>query len=215
MPAKAKKATAPELGRKGAYVMRNRMALLRSTEEVLAAKGQAATIEDIAEHAQVAVSTVYKHFKDKDALIEATLMHGFSEWEQWAESFVKDSPDPLEQLVFPMRLFVRVRDTHPHHAETIVNYFDVVAKLLPLAQAKMIAGITALAKAKVIVCEDPTAAARNMHAVMSFAVINQVNSPKATAEDADKTVRIALSMLGISEAKARKLTESKIPDLKA
>ena len=53
-----------------------------------------------------------------------------------------------------------------------------------------------------------------MHAVMSFAVINQVNNPKATAEDADKTVRIALSMLGISEAKARKLTESKILDLK-
>ncbi len=215
MPASKKKAVAPESGRKAAYVMRNRMALLRSTQEVLAIQGQAVTIEDIAEHAEVAVSTVYKHFKDKDALIEATLMYGFSEWEQWAESFVKDSPDPLEQLVYPMRLFVRLHQTHPHHAQTIVNYFDVVAKLLPLAQAKMIAGITALAKAKVISCEDPTAAARNMHAVMSFAVINQVNNPKATPEDADKTVRIALSMLGIPEAKARKITQSKIPALKA
>ncbi len=215
MPASKKKAVAPESGRKAAYVMRNRMALLRSTQEVLAIQGQAVTIEDIAEHAEVAVSTVYKHFKDKDALIEATLMYGFSEWEQWAESFVKDSPDPLEQLVYPMRLFVRLHQTHPHHAQTIVNYFDVVAKLLPLAQAKLIAGITALAKAKVISCEDPTAAARNMHAVMSFAVINQVNNPKATPEDADKTVRIALSMLGIPEAKARKITQSKIPALKA
>ncbi len=215
MPASKKKAVAPESGRKAAYVMRNRMALLRSTQEVLAIQGQAVTIEDIAEHAEVAVSTVYKHFKDKDALIEATLMYGFSEWEQWAESFVKDSPDPLEQLVYPMRLFVRLHQTHPHHAQTIVNYFDVVAKLLPLAQAKMIAGITALAKAKVISCEDPTAAARNMHAVMSFAVIKQVNNPKATPEDADKTVRIALSMLGIPEAKARKITQSKIPALKA
>ena len=212
---RTKKAATPETGRKAAYVMRNRMALLRSTQEVLAAKGQAATIEDIAEHAQVAVSTVYKHFKDKDALIEATLMHGFAEWEQWAEAFVKDSPDPLEQLVFPMRLFVRLHETHPHHAQSVVNYFDVVTKLLPIAQEKMVAGITALAKAKVLTCEDPVAAAKNMHAVMSFAIINQVNHPEATGKDGDKTVRIALSMLGISEAKARKLTEAKMPNLKA
>ena len=211
---RTKKAVAPESGRKAAYVMRNRVALLQSTQEVLSAKGQAATIEDIAEHAQIAVSTVYKHFKDKDALIEATLLYGFKEWEEWAESFVANSPDPLERLVFPMRLFVRVRDTHPHHAESIVNYFDVVTRLLPVAQDKLISGITALAKAKVITCEDPVVAARNMHAVMTFAVINQVNNPKATADDADESLRIALGMLGISEAKARKLTGSKITNLK-
>jgi AcrR family transcriptional regulator len=66
MPGRAKKPVPPELGRKAAYVARNREALLKSTQEVLAIKGEMVTIEDIAEHAEVAVSTIYKHFKDKD-----------------------------------------------------------------------------------------------------------------------------------------------------
>lgn len=98
-------------GRKAAYVARNRLALLRSTQEILAIKGEAVTIEDIAEHAEVAVSTIYKHFKDKDALIGATLLWGFKSWEEWALKQVVEIDDPLEQLVTPMRLFVRVNKT--------------------------------------------------------------------------------------------------------
>jgi hypothetical protein len=45
-------------------------------------------------------------------------------------------------------------------------------------------------------------------------VVNQVNNQKAKVEDADASIRVALSMVGISEAKARKLTESKLPEIK-
>jgi hypothetical protein len=41
-------------------------------------------------------------------------------------------------------------------------------------------------------------------------MVNQTNNPKATAAEADSAIRIALTMLGISDAKAKKLTESKI-----
>ena len=215
MPGKAKKSVPPEIGRKAAYVMRNRAALLHSTQEVLAVKGQAATIEDIAEHAQIAVSTVYKHFKDKDALISATILFGFFEWEPWAESFVEDSNDPLEKLVFPMRLFARLHTTHPHHAQTLVNYFNVVAQIVPILQTNLTAQIKELTKAKILTIEDPEAAARNMHAVITYAVIHQVLDPSAKDSDPDASIRVALSMLGISEAKARKLTESRLPELKA
>jgi hypothetical protein len=50
-----------------------------------------------------------------------------------------------------------------------------------------------------------------MHAVLTFAVINQITNPKAAASDADISIRTALSMLGISDAKAKKLTEAKLP----
>jgi hypothetical protein len=46
-------------------------------------------------------------------------------------------------------------------------------------------------------------------------VVNQVTNQKAKVEDADASIRVALSMVGISEAKARKLTESDLPILKA
>ena len=213
MPGKAKKTVPPDQGRKAAYVMRNRAALLHSTQEVLAVKGQAATIEDIAEHAQIAVSTVYKHFKDKDALISATILNAFAEWEAWAESFAMQSKDPLEQLVMPMRLFVRLNKTHPHHAQTLVNYFAVVARIVPQLQVKLIGHVTALNKAKLLKLDDPAAAARHFHAVITFAVIDQVTNTKATEKDADESVCAALALFGIPEAQAKKLAFAPLPKL--
>ena len=213
MSGKAKKSVPPELGRKAAYVMRNRAALLHSTQEVLAMKGQAATIEDIAEHAQIAVSTVYKHFKDKDALISATILNAFAEWEAWAESLAVQSKDPLEQLVTPMRLFVRLNKTHPHHAQTLVNYFAVVARIVPQLQVNLIGHVTALNKAKLLKIDNPAAAARHFHAVITFAVIEQVTNPKATEKDADESVFAALALFGIPETQAKKLAFAPLPKL--
>ena len=213
MPGKAKKPVAPELGRKSAYVLRNRAALMRSTQEVLAVKGQSATIEDIAAHAEIAVSTVYKHFKDKDALISATILNAFSEWESWAETFAAQSKDPLEQLVLPMRLFVRLNKTHPHHAQTLVNYFAVVARIVPQLQVKLISHVSALNKAKLLKLENPAAAARHFHAVITFAVIDQVTNPKATEKDADESVYAALALFGIPAGQARKLAFAPLPKI--
>ena len=214
MPGRAKKATSPESGRKAAYVMRNRMALLRSTQEVLAIKGHAVTIEDIADHAQVAVSTIYKHFADKEALISATMLWGFAEWMTKVQSLGDDLTDPLEKLVLPMRLFVRVKSTHPHHARNIVNFLDITNQFLPILESELSQHIEELAKAKLLTCDDPDVAARNLQAVLLSTVVNQVTNQKAKVEDADASIRVALSMVGISEAKARKLTESKIPEIK-
>lgn len=213
MPGKAKKPIPPELGRKAAYVLRNRAALLHATQEVLAVKGQAATIEDIADHAKIAVSTVYKHFKDKDSLISATILNAFAEWESWAEKFALESKDPLEQLVMPMRLFVRLNKTHPHHAQTLVNYFAVVAQIVPQLQEKLIGHVTALNKAKLLKLENPVAAARHFHAVITFAVINQVTNPKATEKDGDEAVYAALALFGIAEPLAKKLAFAPLPKL--
>jgi len=215
MPAGAKKAVAPDKGRKAAYVMRNREALLRSTQEVLAVKGQAVTIEDIADHAQVAVSTIYKHFSDKEALISATMLWGFGEWMTQVQSLGDDWADPLEKLVMPMRHFVRVKSTHPHHARNMVNFLEITTQFIPVLESELSEHIQELAKAKLLVCDEPDVAARNIQAVLLSTVVNQVTDKKAKVEDADASIRVALKMVGISEAKARKLTESKIPDLKA
>ena len=215
MPAGAKKAVAPDKGRKAAYVMRNREALLRSTQEVLAVKGQAVTIEDIADHAQVAVSTIYKHFSDKEALISATMLWGFAEWMTQVQTLGDDWTDPIEKLVMPMRHFVRVKSTHPHHARNMVNFLEITTQFIPVLESELSEHIQELAKAKLLVCDEPDVAARNLQAVLLSTVVNQVADQKAKVEDADASIRVALKMVGISEAKARKLTESKIPDIKA
>ena len=214
MPAGAKKVVAPDKGRKAAYVMRNREALLRSTQEVLAEKGQAVTIEDIADHAQVAVSTIYKHFSDKEALISATMLWGFAEWMTQVQSLGDHLVDPLEKLVLPMRLFVRVKTTHPHHARNMVNFLEITTQFLPILESELSEHIQELTKAKLLMCDEPDVAARNLQAVLLSTVVNQVTNKKARVEEADASIRVALRMVGISEAKARKLTESKIPEFK-
>jgi AcrR family transcriptional regulator len=214
MPARTKKPVAPAIGRKAAYVARNRAALLKSTQEVLAIKGEMVTIEDIAEHAEVAVSTIYKHFKDKDALIEATMLWGFASWEEWALNQIADVEDPLEQLVIPMRLFVRAHISHPHHAQSVVNFLGLMRNIAPKAGENLTVLLQLLAKIKVLNIENPEVLAKNIYAILIFTLLDQVTNPKATLVDADEAIRSALSMLGISDAKARKLTESKLPDLK-
>ena len=212
MPRSVKKPVAPEFGRKAAYVARNRAALLVSTQEVLAIKGQAVTIEDIAEHAEVAVSTIYKHFKDKDALVEATILWGFKSWEEWALNQVADISDPLEQLVVPMRLFVRVNKTHPPHAQSLVNFFGIMKDIAPEVRVNLENHLLLLNKIKVLEIANPSAAAKNIFAIMAFTLMDQTTNPKASIADADKAIRSALSMIGISDAKAKKLTESKLQE---
>lgn len=209
MPAKDP-VTIENTGRKAAYVARNRLALLKSTQEILAIKGNGVTIEEIAEHAEVAVSTVYKHFKDKDALISATILWGFKSWEEWALEQVADIEDPLEQLVTPMRLFVRVNQTHPHHARSMVNFFGLITEFAPQVQENLAVHIELLTKIKILEIDKPTAAASNIFAIMSFTLIEQTTNPNAKIADADLAIRSALSMLGINPETAKKLTESKL-----
>ena len=213
MPGKAKKSVPPDRGRKAAYVMRNREALLRSTQEVLAVKGRAASIEDIAEHAHVAVSTIYQHFDDKDALISATMMFGFYDWLASVQACVEHSTDPLEKLVLPMRAFVRAKWTHPHHSQNMVNFSDLVTKFVPILSETLSEHIKELIKAKLLTCEDPDVAARNIQAVLFSTANYQTINSDAKIADGDASVRVALKMLGISDVKARKLTESKIPKI--
>jgi AcrR family transcriptional regulator len=200
----------PQTGRKSAYVARNRAAILKAALSVFARDGVEATMEDVADEAQVAMSTVYKHFKDKRDLISATTKFAFEEWESWVATKIVDISDPLEQLVMPMRLFLRAKATHPEYAQLVAKNFGVVSQILPELTGTFTAQVNALNKAKVLTVENTPMAIHNLLSVVVIQLVNQTLNPKATAAEADLAIRIALSMLGISEVKAKKLTESKI-----
>jgi AcrR family transcriptional regulator len=200
----------PQTGRKSAYVARNRAAILRAALTVFARDGVDATMDEISEEAQVAMSTVYKHFKDKRDLITATATLAFEEWESWVAKRIVEVSDPLEQLVMPMRLFLRAKATHPEYAQLVAKNFGVVSQILPELTGTFTAQVNALNKAKVLNVENTPMAIHNLLSVVVIQLVNQTLNPKATATEGDLAIRIALSMLGISESKAKKLTESKI-----
>jgi AcrR family transcriptional regulator len=106
-------------GRKSAYVARNRTAIVKAAQEVLASDGSDATVESVAVLSEMSVSTIYKHFPKREDLFHTALLSGINEWESWAIGLVGDITDPIERLLFPMRLQVKLPETHPTFAKMV------------------------------------------------------------------------------------------------
>ena len=68
-------------GRKRASVARNRILLLKASQEVLGRTGSGANIEEFVHATDISVSTIYKHFQSKESLIVAAFHDAFMDWQ--------------------------------------------------------------------------------------------------------------------------------------
>ena len=208
-----KKPASESPGRKSAYVARNRASLLRSTQEVLAEVGPEASIDQFAEAAEIAVSTIYKHFENKEALVEAAFVEAFHDWEEWADQILPETKDPMENLIMPMRLFLRLKKTHPLYAAMSAHNLADLPKYFHGTEEGMIEHIGELMKAKIIDIDSPAIRIRSISACLLAGLTDQLLNPSAKESDADATVAVTLSILGISPAKAKKLAHGPMPKL--
>ena len=202
-------------GRKAAYVARNRVALLRSTQRVLAEIGPEATIDQIAEVAEVSVSTIYKHFETKELLFSTAIIEGMREWEFWADETLGYLEDPLEDLVFPMRLLLRVKRTHPLYAQMAARNLSTIPLYVPALSSGLAQHIKELIKSKVIEIDAPEVRIQSVAACLFGALSHQLLNPKAKETEADLAVEIALGILGITPAKAKKVSHAPLPHLES
>jgi AcrR family transcriptional regulator len=201
----------PALGRKSAYVARNRAALIRAAQQVFAENGPTATIEAVAAYAEVSPSTVYKHFDTKENLLNLALVEAFSQWSEWAVSLSSESSDPLTGLVLPMRLFVRLRSTHPLYAQLVKSCFSEVHKIMATTNTGFAEELRHLHRTKVLVIDNLEIRVMNHGAVLYGITEMQLNNPESTDDDADTALEISLGMLCISPAKAKKLAHAPLP----
>jgi AcrR family transcriptional regulator len=204
---------APELGRKSAYVARNRAALIRAAQHVFAETGPTATMEAVAAYAEVAPSTVYKHFETKENLLSLALLEAFSQWSEWAQTLTAKTADPLTRLVLPMRLFVRLRTTHPLFAQLVKSCFGEVHKIVAATNTGFAEELRHLRDTKVLVIDNLEIRVMNHGSVLTGIIEMQLNKPDSTDDDADTAIEIALGMLCISAAKAKKIAHSPLPRL--
>ncbi|MCZ8380051.1 TetR/AcrR family transcriptional regulator [Mycobacterium sp. CPCC 205372] len=65
---------------------RNRQRVLEAARELFAAKGMEATLNDVAQHANVGVGTVYRRFATKEELVDAIFEHGIQQVVALAEA---------------------------------------------------------------------------------------------------------------------------------
>jgi len=203
----------PLTGRKSKSFARNREIILKAGLTVYASEGMKATMDDVAYQAQIAMSTLYKHFKDKNDLINSITSYGSNDWEGRVQQRLVGVSDPLEQFVLPMRLFLRLNQTHPEYANFVAKNLAVIPQILPNLSLNVSTHLGTLIKAKILQVENPSVALQNLMSVLIIQMVNQTNNPKATFAEADLAIRTALPMLGISKVKAEKLTKSRITQL--
>jgi AcrR family transcriptional regulator len=201
----------PSQGRKANSVARNRQAIITGTEEVLAEFGPEATIDQIAEKTGMAISTLYLHFSSKEELFQIAIQNAFFNWEEWVREHTSNISDDLERLVAPMRVFVRVKKTHPQYAKLVANNYETVHQIMPLITIQLQANLNELVNSGKLKITDIPTRAQNIASIALSQLQEQLTNPKAKPQDADKAIEIALTMLGISPSAAKKLTTADLP----
>jgi AcrR family transcriptional regulator len=202
----AKKGGAQETGsRQAAYSARNRARLVRDAQEVLAEIGPTATIEQIASHAEVSPTTIYKYFEHKDNLFVEALSTAWMEFLIWANE-QKAPGDRLERTLDSGRKLFWAQQTHPLLAQMLHNCLNEMSDFIIQSDRgegkKVFIALAASGELKQEDFEQRWILWTNLYnAILKSVFVTE----ELTPSQAEVAFGIGLSVWGISEAKAKKL----------
>jgi predicted transcriptional regulator len=133
------------------------------------------------------------------------------EWQGWVDPFLSEVEDPLEELILPARLLMRLKETHPRYAQMVARNLNEMARYIPELAGGFSKHVKELAKAKVISVENLEIRIQSFSAVLFSTLSHQLLNPKAKTKEADIALEVAMALLCISPAKAKKLARKKLP----
>lgn len=190
--------------RQAAYSARNRAALIRSAQEVLAEIGASATIEQIVSHAEVSPTTIYKYFSSKELLFTEAFSNLWEEWINWSNQTITPG-EPLEMVLDTGRKLFRIKQHDPVLAAVLHNVLNdpqfAMSAIMDEGK-KVFAELAKMGKIKNKDFENRFILWSNMYTGIC---ISLYVTEEISAEDADIAYGIALLVWGISESKAKKL----------
>jgi AcrR family transcriptional regulator len=209
MPSK-KPAQKADGNRQAAYSARNKARLIKDAQEVLAEIGPSATIEQLAAHAEVSPTTIYKYFENKDRLFLEALGEMWHGWISW--SFAQTTAtDDFEAAMESNRRLFRLKQTHPQLAQVLHNTLRQIPNFVIDADegtAKRV--FSRFASAGKINGENFDQRFEIWIGIIYGLLEALYVTEKFTSEDADIALGIGLSVWGISEVKAKKLLSRKL-----
>ena len=203
MPAKKQILKKPG-NRQAAYTARNRAALIKAGQEVLADIGPGATIEQLAAHAQVSPTTIYKYFVSKEVLFSEAISEIYQGWIIWAYNGAPPGGS-LETTLDTARKLFWVKQTHPLFAKILHNTLRDPSFVI--ASVKIGAEAVFRNYAELGILENEEFDKRFILWSYSFAgIMTSVHlTEEISPTEAEDSLGIALSIWGVSEAKAKKL----------
>ena len=192
-------------GRQAAYSARNRARLIKDAQIVLAEIGPSATIEQIAAHAEVSPTTIYKYFENKDELFVQALgeiWEGFLIWS--TQNAVSD--DRFERVIDIGRRLFWAKKTHPFFAKILHNTLSENPDFLVRSDRgegkKVFKEIAASGELKA----DDFEKRWILWLSATSALLHSVHvKEELSPSEAEEAWGIALSVWGMSEVKAKKL----------
>jgi AcrR family transcriptional regulator len=113
----------PAQQRDGAYPTfsaRQRATLKAAAHRVLVAYGPDATVEQIAQEADVSPATVDNYFGNKESLLMTVLDQSLREWVDWAYGDIPKG-ESLEVMIDVCRKLFRAGETHPEFSQILAN----------------------------------------------------------------------------------------------
>ena len=190
--------------RQAAYSARNRAALIKAGQEVLAEIGPGATIEQIADHAQVSPTTIYKYFASKEVLFAEALGEIYERWVTWAYNGTPRGGS-LETTLDTGRKLFWVKQSHPLFAKILHNTLRDPSFVIMATKNGAESVFKNHAELGILNNEDFD----KRFIVWSYSYAGILTAVHVTGElsptEADESLGLALSIWGLSEAKAKKL----------
>ncbi|MEU1184559.1 TetR/AcrR family transcriptional regulator [Streptomyces sp. NPDC005820] len=97
-----------------------RRALVRAAQQILAETGDTgASIQAIAERADVGFGSFYNHFQSKTELFEAAVLDALDEFGQTFDEHLAGIEDPAELVSAGFRLSARMAESHPRMMQVL------------------------------------------------------------------------------------------------
>lgn len=192
-------------GRQAAYSARNRARLIKDAQEVLAEIGPSATIEQIASHAEVSPTTVYKYFENKDQLFIEALGEAWVGFLIWS-SQIKTPGDRFERTLDIGRRVFWAKQTHPLFAQMLHNCLNDMSEIVILSDRgegkNAFRAFAASGEFKEDNFEERYVLWTSLYVgLLKSVFVTEELSP----EEANVAFGIGLSVWGVSEARAKKI----------
>jgi AcrR family transcriptional regulator len=192
-----------------------RRALVRAARQILAETGDtSASIQAIAERADVGFGSFYNHFESKTELFEAAVVDALEEFGQNFDERLAGIDDPAELLAAGFRLSARMADSHPELMQVLrrrgLGHIHSDNGLTRRAVRDVQAG---LASGRFTAVEPVVALSALGGTLLSLVELRFARPEVDGDEAAVSLAEMVLRMLGVPSDDAHEVARRPLPDL--
>ena len=191
----------------------SRQALVTAARRILAESGDtSASIQEIAERADVGFGTFYNHFTSKTELFDAAVTDVLEEYGQLLDDVTRYLDDPAETVSASVRLTLLLADTHPEITQIIrfrgLPHVHADTGLGPRALRDLEVG---RASGRFVIDDTKVALSAVGGAMIGLLQLSTVASVDAKA--GEHMAELLLRLLGLPLEEAREVATRPLPQL--